>query len=76
MISEAPLTAWGACLPGFFIFCLEQGSEAGMKLKLKFEIIKKVGSQAKFSQIIGLDESAVSRVIHQRRVLSEEEKAT
>ena len=41
-----------------------------MNLKLKFRIMEIYGSQADFAQIVGEDETLVSRVIRGRRTLS------
>jgi plasmid maintenance system antidote protein VapI len=41
-----------------------------MNKKLKAKIIEKFGTQADFSLNLGVDESTVSRVIRERRVLT------
>lgn len=46
-----------------------------MNRRLKAKIIERFGSQADFSQKIGVDESVISRVIRGRRVLSPEDQA-
>lgn len=45
-----------------------------MNKKLKLKIIEQFDSQANFSQIIKTDESFVSRVVRNRRILSDEKK--
>lgn len=46
-----------------------------MNKKLKAKIIEKFGSQADFAQEIQVDESIVSRIVRNRRVLSPEDQA-
>lgn len=45
-----------------------------MNKKLKAAIVGKYGSQADFAQVVGVDETIVSRIVRGRRELSEEEK--
>ena len=44
-----------------------------MNKKLKGKIIEEFGSQADFAQAMKVDESIVSRVVHGRRTLSDED---
>jgi plasmid maintenance system antidote protein VapI len=46
-----------------------------MNRKLKGKIVERFGCQADFAQMAKVDESVVSRVIHGRRNLPEDEKA-
>ena len=46
-----------------------------MNLALKIAIIQKFGTQADFAMAIGEDESLVSKVIRERRVLASERQA-
>lgn len=41
-----------------------------MNKKLKAKIIEKFGTQADFSEKLGVDESIVSRVVRERRLLT------
>jgi len=44
-----------------------------MLMELKFEIVRKCGSQWQFSKVVEMHESAVSHVITGRRKLSKEQ---
>jgi plasmid maintenance system antidote protein VapI len=45
-----------------------------MNRTLKARIIEKYGTQADFAQIMGIDETIVSRVVRNRRELAREKK--
>jgi hypothetical protein len=45
-----------------------------MNLTLKLKILEKYGSQARFADEIGENESAISRVIHGRKWLPREKR--
>lgn len=47
-----------------------------MNLPLKFKIIQKFGSQADFAKLVGLSESGLSRIVHERREIEPDLKAT